>query len=86
LNYPLKRAHMLAMNDTLLSEIETFLNETGMGEYRFGLKAVRNGRLVERLRQGTTPERGRPVWVRPETERQIRDFMAAERARREMAA
>lgn len=74
------------MNDTLLSEIDAFLSETGMGEYRFGLKAARNGRLVERLRQGTTPEKGKPVWVRPETERQIRNFMAAERARREMAA
>jgi hypothetical protein len=74
------------MTDTLLSDIEQFLAETGMGEYRFGLKAARNGRLLERLRQGTTPERGKPVWIRPETERQIRDFMAAERARREMAA
>jgi SLT domain-containing protein len=74
------------MTDALLTDIERFLNETGMGEYRFGLKAARNGRLVERLRQGTTPERGKPVWIRPETERQIRDFMAAERARREIAA
>lgn len=74
------------MTDALLSDIEDFLSETGMGEYRFGIKAARNGRLVERLRQGTTPERGKPVWIRPETERQIRDFMAAERARREIAA
>lgn len=74
------------MIENLLSDIEAFLAETGMGEYRFGLRAARNGRLVERLRSGTTPEKGKPVWVRPETERQIRDFMAAERARREMAA
>lgn len=69
------------MTDTLLTEIEAFLVETGMGEYRFGLKAARNGRLVERLRQGTTPEKGKPVWVRPETERQVRDFMAVERSK-----
>ena len=73
------------MTDTLLTDIEQFLAETGMGEYRFGLKAARNGRLIERLRAGTTPL-GKPVWLRPETERQIRDFMAAERARRELAA
>jgi hypothetical protein len=71
---------------TLLSDIEAFLAETGMGEYRFGIRAVRNGRLIERLRQGTTPERGKPVRIWPETEREIRDFMAAERARREIAA
>lgn len=70
------------MADTLLSDIEQFLSETGMGEYRFGLRAARNGRLVERLRAGTTPEKGKPVWVRPETEQTIRDFMADERARR----
>lgn len=74
------------MTDTLLADIEAFLAETRMGEYRFGLKAAKNGRLIERLRQGTTPEKGKPVWVRPETERQVRDFMAAERARRELAA
>lgn len=73
------------MTDTLLSEIEQFLIETGMGEYRFGIKAVRNGRLVERLRQGRTPEKGKPVWVRPETEQQVRDFIASERARRRAA-
>lgn len=74
------------MTDRLLSEIEDFLRETGMGEYRFGIRAARNGRLIERLRQGTTPERGKPVWVRPETEQQVREFMADERAKREGAA
>jgi len=68
------------MTDALLSEIDDFLRETGMGEYRFGLRAVRNGRLVERLRAGTTPEKGKPVWVRPETEEAIRKFMAEYRA------
>ncbi len=66
------------MADTLLSEIDDFLNETGMKEYRFGFLAVRNGRLVERLRAGETPK-GRPVRIWPETAKQIRDFMRAER-------
>lgn len=71
---------------TLLSDIDAFLAETGMGEYRFGYLAARNGRLVERLRAGTTPERGKPVWIRPETEQQVRDFMAVERSKRGVAA
>lgn len=73
------------MNQSLLSEIDAFLAETGMGEYRFGLKAVRNGRLIERLRAGVTST-GKTVIVRPETERAVRDFMAVERAARREAA
>lgn len=76
---------MVPMANALLTEIDAFLRETGMGEYRFGLKAARNGRLMERLRAGTTPN-GKPVLVRPETEQQIREFMAAERAARKVAA
>lgn len=57
------------MNAPLLSEIDRFLRESGMGEFRFGLAAVKNGRLVARLRSG-----GR-VW--PETEMQIRAFIVA---------
>lgn len=74
------------MTDTLLSEIEQFLAETGMPEYTFGIKAARNGRLVERLRQGTTPERKKPVRVWPETAQMVRDFIASERQRRESEA
>lgn len=70
------------MSHTLISDIDAFLRETGMGEYRFGYLAARNGRLVERLRAGATPKTGKPVLVRPETEHQIRDFMAVERAKR----
>jgi hypothetical protein len=58
------------MNSRLLTDIERFLAESGMGEFRFGLAAVKNGRLVERLRSG-----GR-VW--PETEAQIRAFIISE--------
>jgi len=59
------------MSKKLLDEIETFLSETGTGAFRFGIKATRNGRLVERLRAG-----GR-VW--PETENEVRAFMRLER-------
>lgn len=62
------------MTERLLSEINHFLAETGMKEHRFGFQAVRNGRLVERLRAG-----GR-IW--PEAERQVRAFMIAERKAR----
>lgn len=61
----------------LLAEIDAFLTEFGMSDFRFGLLACRNGRLVERLRQG------RRVW--PETEAQIRAFMI-ERRRANKAA
>lgn len=44
-----------------------------MGEYRFGLLAAKNGRLVERLRAGRS--NGRPARVWPETEIEIRAFM-----------
>lgn len=68
------------MSKDLLEEIDEFLRLTGMGEYRFGLLAAKNGRLVERMRsKGRTGRSGR-VW--PETEEKIRSFMAAEQARR----
>lgn len=69
------------MRTNLLSDIDAFLADTGMGEYRFGLLAAKNGRLVERLRAGTTPK-GKPVRIWPETEMQIRAFMMAERQKR----
>lgn len=73
------------MRTNLLTDIDAFLSETGMGEYRFGLLAAKNGRLVERLRSGTTPK-GKPVRIWPETEMQIRAFMMSERQRRQVMA
>lgn len=73
------------MRTNLLTDIEQFLTETGMGEYRFGLLSAKNGRLIERLRAGTTPK-GKPVRIWPETEMQIRVFMTTERQRRQVAA
>lgn len=62
------------MAKTLIDDIDTFLTETGLSAYRFGYLAVKNGRLVERLRSG------RRVW--PETEAEVRAFMLAEQKRR----
>lgn len=61
------------MQNTFQSEIEGFLAETGMNPYRFGILAVKNGRLVERVRSG-----GRFL---SDTEAKVREFMAAERKR-----
>jgi len=48
-----------------------------MCEYRFGILAANNGRLLERLR--ATRSNGKPTRVWPETEQQIRRFMAERR-------
>jgi hypothetical protein len=55
--------------ENLLNEIDAFKQETGLSDFRIGFLAARNGRLVERLRNG-----GR-VW--PETEEQVRAFIAS---------
>lgn len=47
------------------------MQEAGIGPHRFGILAIKNGRLVERLRSG-----GR-VW--PETEQKIRSFIETHR-------
>lgn len=73
------------MSANLLTEIEQFLAETGMSASRFGLRAARNSRLVERLRERVTKERGKPVRVWPETEQQVREFIRAHRKRRSAA-
>lgn len=66
------------MSTKLLEEIEAFMAETGTGAFRFGMKAIKNGRLVERLRSG-----GR-VW--PETEMEVRAYIRAERAKPNLQA
>lgn len=60
------------MASDLLTDIDDFLDQTGIGPSYFGKAACGNSELVERLRAG-----GR-VW--PETEQQIRDFMASRRS------
>lgn len=61
----------MTQNLILLSEIEAFLAETGMGASYFGRQSAGNTELVPRLRNG-----GR-VW--PETERRVRSFMRSKR-------
>lgn len=56
------------MATDLLTDIDAFLAQTGIGPSYFGKAACGNSELVERLRSG-----GR-VW--PETEAQVRAFMA----------
>lgn len=77
----------MARNDTptLLSEIEAFLTETGMGETYFGKQAANDSALVARLRAGTTPT-GKDVFVRPTVQANVRKFMKAELKRRSVAA
>jgi hypothetical protein len=59
------------MQTKLLSDIDAFLQETGIAEGYFGWKSARNWRLMERLRAG------RRIW--PETEAEIRAFMISTR-------
>lgn len=61
----------------LLTEIEAFLKETGISASYFGKKYFKNSDLVARLRAGGT------TFVR--TEKRVREFIKAERKRRELA-
>ncbi len=64
-------------HDRLLSDIERFIAGTGMGAAYFGRKAVNNGKLVKRLREG------RPIETA--TVEKVVAFMRAEREKRERA-
>lgn len=57
--------------DTLLSDIEAFMEAQGLSPTRFGHDALGDKHFVKQLRAG------RRVW--PETERRVRQFMAAYR-------
>jgi hypothetical protein len=61
-------------SNSLIEEIDAFLAETGMGASYFGKQATGNSEIVKRLREG------RRVW--PETEKQVRDFIKAQRRMR----
>lgn len=63
---------MTIMHPLLLSEIDAFLAETGMGESYFGKAAAGNSELVSRLRGG------KRIW--PETEAKVRSFILSRRA------
>ncbi|WP_367347555.1 hypothetical protein [Sphingobium yanoikuyae] len=57
--------------DTILSDIEAFLDAQELGAATFGDLAMKDRHLVRQLRNG------RRLW--PETERKIRHFMATYR-------
>lgn len=61
------------MQSTILSEIEAFCKRTGMAESTFGRKVMGDWRLIDELR-GKNRARPRRLW--PETEAQIRHFIA----------
>jgi len=69
---------MDGMATDLLSDIRSFLDETGMGPSYFGKVACGNSELVERL------EGGRRIW--PDTEEKVRAFMAERLAKQGAAA
>jgi len=77
----------MAKQDTpsLLIEIEAFLAETGMGETYFGKRSANDSGLLARLRAGTTPT-GKAVFVRPQVQASIREFIRSETKRRRVAA
>ena len=60
-------------HQALLSDIEAFCAARGMSEAKFGVLSVNDWKLVNDLR-GLNRPRPRRLW--PETEREIRSFMA----------
>jgi hypothetical protein len=64
------------MSNSLLSDIQSFLAESGMSASYFGRCACGNSELVERLKSG------RRVW--PDTEVRVRAWMLANAHRRKV--
>ncbi len=71
-------------SEILLTEIEGFIAETGMGETYFGKVSVGNSELVPRLRERRKNGMYRSVLF--ETAESVRAFMQAYRQRRGDAA
>src|ERR1043165_9475375 len=65
------RAEEAAMNDAILQEISDFCRQVGLAESTFGRRAVNDGKLASRLRNG-----GR---ITTDTLDRIRGFMASHR-------
>lgn len=63
----------MSATQTLLTEIENFCSSAKMAESTFGLKAVNDGKLVERVRQGGS--------VTLRTAEAIRQFIAAHKTK-----
>lgn len=62
------------LSDKLLSEVNDFLSETGMGPSYFGKAASGNSELVKRLRDGRS--------IRLDTADRVRAFMKEKRKQR----
>lgn len=62
------------MIDDLLSKVEAFKAESGLSDHRVGIVLARDGRLLERLRDG------RRVW--PEKAVEIRESIERECSQR----
>lgn len=58
---------------SLLATIDAFLTEAGMAETTFGLRALKDGKLVRRIREGSD--------VTLRTSDRIHAYIAAERER-----
>jgi hypothetical protein len=64
----------MSMSDDLRQEVRDFLAESKMSPGYFGLQAVKNGRLVERLEEGKT--------ITLKSAERIRTFIAKRREER----
>jgi len=58
--------------EQILSEIESFIRDTGMGEAYFGQVAVGNSKLLPRLREGRS--------IQIDTAERVRAFIQTKRA------
>ncbi|GHE88493.1 hypothetical protein GCM10016455_05780 [Aliiroseovarius zhejiangensis] len=63
----------LDIHQSLVEEIDDFLSDTGMSDSYFGKVATGNSEVVSRLKAGRT--------ITGRTEKNLRDFMAARRAK-----
>ena len=62
------------MEQNLLNSIEAFKQETGLSDHRIGILLAKNGRLLQRLREG------KRLW--PDTKANIRIALRRETASR----
>lgn len=64
------------MDHSLKDDVEKFVQDSGLSEHRAGILLAKNGRLLERLREG------RPILT--DTVIRIRAALDAERAKRKL--
>jgi hypothetical protein len=69
---------MSSATEALLAAIDAFLTETGMAETTFGLRALKDGKFVGRIRAGSG--------ITLKTNDRVLAYIASERARMSKAA